>query len=375
MKNIYLLFIGLLLGVIISCTEVNLEMEYPEISSKGEKIQVCHFDEKTNSWSTIFVSADAIKGHKNHGDVVIDEDGDGYALFNECGILNSNGIDCDDTDNTISPSASEICGDGVDNDCDEFIDECGTYVPDDNFEQALIDLGYDIGPLDDYVPTEKIAGVTSLRVSNKSIRDLTGIEDFTSIVFLGCNNNDITSLDVSNNKSLTSLNCYYNPLTNLNVSGASALKSLFCYGHELTNLDISNNLNLERLSVNGGKLGTIDVSKNTKLTFLSCNNSKLTTLDVSNNTALTSLYCGWNDLTSLDISINNSLTSLFCSYNDLTNLNAKNGNNTNFTSFKAIDNPNLTCIEVDDESWSTTNWTEIDPASSFSENCSDNSGL
>lgn len=26
-----------------------------------------------------------------------------------------------------------------------------TYVPDDNFEQALIDLGYDSGPLDDYV--------------------------------------------------------------------------------------------------------------------------------------------------------------------------------------------------------------------------------
>ena len=28
-----------------------------------------------------------------------------------------------------------------------------TYVPDDNFEQALIDLGYDTPPLNDYVPT------------------------------------------------------------------------------------------------------------------------------------------------------------------------------------------------------------------------------
>ena len=27
-----------------------------------------------------------------------------------------------------------------------------TYVPDDNFEQKLINLGYDTGPLDDTVP-------------------------------------------------------------------------------------------------------------------------------------------------------------------------------------------------------------------------------
>ncbi|WP_445958180.1 hypothetical protein [Yeosuana sp.] len=41
-----------------------------------------------------------------------------------------------------------------------------TFVPDDNFEQALIDLGYDVGPLDDFVPTTNICGVTSLYVLN-----------------------------------------------------------------------------------------------------------------------------------------------------------------------------------------------------------------
>jgi len=48
----------------------------------------------------------------------------------------------------------------------------------------------------------------------------------------------------------------------------------------------------------------------------------------------------------------------------------KNGNNTNFTLFKATNNPNLTCIEVDDATYSTTNWTNIDSTTSFSENCS-----
>ena len=42
----------------------------------------------------------------------------------------------------------------------------------------------------------------------------------------------------------------------------------------------------------------------------------------------------------------------------------------NFNDFDARNNPNLTCIEVDDEVWSTANWTNIDTQTSFSEDCS-----
>ena len=72
-----------------------------------------------------------------------------------------------------------------------------TYVPDDNFEQALIDLGYD-DTLDDYVLTANISGVTDLDISEEAISDLTVIEDFTAL----------TTLDVSNNTALTELYCY-----------------------------------------------------------------------------------------------------------------------------------------------------------------------
>ena len=51
-----------------------------------------------------------------------------------------------------------------------------TLIPDANFEQALIDLGYDTGTPDGSVPTVNISGVTSLNVSSESISDLTGIE-------------------------------------------------------------------------------------------------------------------------------------------------------------------------------------------------------
>ena len=55
-----------------------------------------------------------------------------------------------------------------------------TYVPDNNFEQRLIDLGFD-DVLDDYVPTENISSVEELYINNSNISNLIGIEDFINL--------------------------------------------------------------------------------------------------------------------------------------------------------------------------------------------------
>jgi len=60
---------------------------------------------------------------------------------------------------------------------------------------------------------------------------------------------------------------------------------------------------------------------------------------------------------------------LFCDENQLICLNVANGNNSNFTSFYATVNPNLSCIEVDDVTYSNNNWSNIDPQTTFSSNC------
>ena len=121
-----------------------------------------------------------------------------------------------------------------------------TYVPDDNFEQALIDLGYD-DTFDDYVVTDSINSVTHLDVSNDSISDLTGIEDFTALTNLYCRYNQLTNLDVSGATALTILQCNDNQLASLDVSSNTALTTLTCYSNQLTSLGVSNNTALIKL--------------------------------------------------------------------------------------------------------------------------------
>ena len=91
--------------------------------------------------------------------------------------------------------------------------------------------------------------------------------------------------------------------------------------------------------------------------------------------ALDTLICEANELTNLDLSQNSMLTGLFANANQLIQLNVQNGNNMNVTSFMTNNNPDLYCIQVDDVSFSTTNWTNIDSQSSFSLSCGTLSGV
>jgi Leucine-rich repeat (LRR) protein len=91
-----------------------------------------------------------------------------------------------------------------------------TYIPDYYFEQSLIQLGYD-NIMDNFVLTSNIDHIESLVVNSYNIYNLTGIEDFTALTSLHCIDNQLTSLDVSNNTNLTELACSYNQLTSLDL--------------------------------------------------------------------------------------------------------------------------------------------------------------
>ena len=121
-----------------------------------------------------------------------------------------------------------------------------TYVPDDAFEQALIDQGFD-NVLDDSVNTNNINGETALYIIQKGIFDLTGIEGFSSLTVLDCSHNELTSLDVSQNNLIESLSCSSNELSALDLTLNTALEILKCNSNGITALDLSQNSALNQL--------------------------------------------------------------------------------------------------------------------------------
>ncbi|WP_242156327.1 hypothetical protein [Aestuariivivens sediminis] len=76
-------------------------------------------------------------------------------------------------------------------------------IPDKNFEQTLIDLKIDSdGLVNGYLLKRDAELMTSLDISNRPIKDLTGIEAFTSLLYLYCFDNQLSHLDLKDNTGL-----------------------------------------------------------------------------------------------------------------------------------------------------------------------------
>jgi Leucine-rich repeat (LRR) protein/PKD repeat protein len=105
------------------------------------------------------------------------------------------------------------------------------------------------------------------------------------------------------------------------------------------------------------------------ITGLNCADNELTQLVLRYHTALESVDCSGNQLDALDMKANEALKSLKCVSNQLTSLDVRNGHNTQITEFDATNNPNLTCISVDDAAYSKEQWSNIDVHTSFNNDC------
>jgi surface protein len=242
-----------------------------------------------------------------------------------------------------------------------------TYVPDDNFEKALIRMGID-DIEDDYVNTVNIECLINLSVFSENISDLTGIENFLSLINLDVDDNNLTQLDVSKLLKLKTLICNDNQLTTLKLT--PSITGLYIYNNKFLDLDVSELKFLKTLSCRNNLLKIIDVSSNLKLEELECGINPIESLDVSNNLELDLLACYESNIKKLDISNNRKITKLAAFNNpNMTDLAVNNTNNKNFSLFIANSNPKLTCIQVDDIVYAVTNFTSIDSSASFSLDC------
>ena len=198
------------------------------------------------------------------------------------------------------------------------------YFPDSTFRTYLRKFDKN---KDDYLSKTELDAIKEINVGAKKITNLQGINFFPNLEKLDCNNNQLTTLNVTSNLNLKQLYCYANQLTELNVWENDQLTELYCSNNYLTSLDLRYNTELTKLSCYGNNLTSLDVSKNPALEQLSCRNNQLTSLDVRKNTKLTVLDCARNQLTSLDVSKNEKLEELYYDYNQLTSLQADNCTN------------------------------------------------
>jgi Leucine-rich repeat (LRR) protein len=137
------------------------------------------------------------------------------------------------------------------------------------------------------------------------------------ITQVSCGNNGITSLNISENNTLTSLTCFGNRLTSLDVRHCSALSFLFCDDNELTSLQVSGCGTLVQLWCYNNKITSLDVNDCGALKKLWCYNNEIHTLEIENCFSLVDIDCCDNKLGNLDLTTSPLLQSLRCKNNML----------------------------------------------------------
>ena len=100
----------------------------------------------------------------------------------------------------------------------------------------------------------RVRNITTLSIIDIGLTTIPSLHKMTALTQLNCQENQITSLDVSQNTALTELRCYGNQLTSLDVSQNTALTVLWCWSNELRSLDVSQNTALTELRCDNNQI-------------------------------------------------------------------------------------------------------------------------
>lgn len=107
-----------------------------------------------------------------------------------------------------------------------------------------------------------------------------------------CSDCGLSSLDLSEAAStLTVLICENNNLTSLDLSACTELRRIVCGGNQLAALDVSNSPELSTLHCVGGSLTEIDLSHNPRLTSLMLTDMPIKRVDISHNPEIMVFSC------------------------------------------------------------------------------------
>ena len=230
-----------------------------------------------------------------------------------------------DSDSDGVPDDFDACPEtSIDEDVNEFgcsydaSQEGKTFIPDNAFEQTLIDLGLD-DLIDNYVDTEPLQYIKVLNLSSSErsdgskIDDLTGLESFsglTELIVSGNNlffidtysipyiqvliadDNLISEIDTYDIPDIQKLSLNNNQLTFIDVSGIPSLTDLNIGNNAINSIDVSSSPEIERLRLNNTPIQNIDISSLDNLEYLEVINTDITCISVSED-QLTNIPQGW----------------------------------------------------------------------------------
>ncbi|EMQ94007.1 hypothetical protein D778_01191 [Xanthomarina gelatinilytica] len=265
-------------------------------------------------------------------------------------------------------------------------------IPDANFKSYLLaDAAINTNNDSEISVAEAQAFSGELLINGLSISDLTGIEEFINITRLDCYNNNLTSIDVSNNLALTRLHCSDNQIETLDISANTSITDIQCHNNGVLyelNIANGNNSNINWMKAYGNSLSCIQIdagftppaeagiynqgwTKGTSAfysedcaalnqivnipdanfkSYLVNNNSinlngdtEITVAEAQATTELLINGLSISDLTGIEAFTN--LTRLDCYANNLTTIDVSN--NTNLTRLHCADNQ-ITTLDVSD---------------------------
>ena len=230
-----------------------------------------------------------------------------------------------------------------------------TSIPDIAFEQYLVDETIDSdGVVNGQVLTSDISSVTDLSINSYDINSFEGLQSFSSLINFTLLNNFATtnnSIDFSGNSQLLKIDIVNAPnLAQIDVSLNLQLTHLqvLTQGTLFNSIDVSNNLDLVDLIIVDNAITNLDTQNNTQLAYLNVNSNPITELDVSHLNLLQTLATFGTLIEELNLSTNNNLVTLLADNGLLRRINLQNNSNALITYLDLRNNPNLTCILVDD---------------------------
>lgn len=251
-------------------------------------------------------------------------------------------------------------------------------IPDTYFETKLVEQGIDSDGIVNQqmlkTDAEKVSRLDlNLSTNSGEITDLTGIEGFVNLKLLSASNQELEHIDLSNNTLLDTLYLLGNKFSSIDLSNNTNLifvdiqvnkfsssSSIIGLSNatNLKDLDLSHNYleefsihneSLEVLHISHNDLKSIDTDGLINLQHVFIPSNKLETVDFSTNTSLETLLLTANKLQHINLENNTSLTHLYIASNSLTSLDVSN--NQELLDLRVSDNPDLTCIKIQNDQY------------------------